>query len=182
MAGGVWSWSKMKVGSRPACKDQVAASRGWWEVWPGSRGLGRAGRRGPSPMQGERPAGRRTGCVGGRGGAPPSRVCRGTLCLSSSAPARWGASPASLGVWSHKAAGTWAPQTPGAEPPPDRDQPTSGAGPAAPGRARGWWIEVAEETVGGMHGGRPSPWLCWFGHSKPSWDLGSDPLPHGTES
>lgn len=174
----------MKVGSRPACKDQAAASRGWWEAWPGSRGLGRAGGRGSSPMQGGHPTARRAGRVGGRGSALPSWVCRGTLCLSSSAPARRGASPASLGVWSHKAAGAWAPQTPGAEPPPDGDQPTSGAGPAAPGRARGWWIGVAEVMVGGMHGGRPSPWLCWLGTVSPpgTWAPGSDPLPHGTES
>ena len=91
-------------------------------------------------------------------------------------PNRQGASPASLGVWSHKAAGAWAPQTPGAEPPPGGDRPDLGAGPTAPG-GLGW-----QRRLWGRAWRLPGPVALLVGYSKPSWDLGSDRLPHGTES
>lgn len=150
----------MKAGSRPACKGQ-AADGGRPGQGAEGRGVQAEGAPAPHKMGAPQGEGQDVWAAGAVSFRPGLQRDPQPLLLCPSRQA------ASLGVWSHKAAGAWAPQTPGAEPPPGGDRPALGAGPTAPGGAGGWGIGAAEATVGGTRGGCPAPWPRWLGTASP---------------
>ena len=147
----------MKAGSRPTCKDQAAASWGWWEAWAGSRGPGCPGRRGPSPAQDGRPAGRRAGCVGGKGSALLSGSAEGPLASPPLSQQTGGVSSIP-GCVEPQGCGGLGPTDSWSRAPAWRGQACLGSRTHC-----SWGMGVAEATVGGARGGCPAPWLRWLG-------------------